>query len=193
MLPIFVDIERFRTIRADPALDARFAKFPTKLLVVSRLEREKNVALAMRSFAYAAPLNACLIIVGDGGERTALEKLARDEGLTGRAFFEGERDAAPYYLFVDLVLVPSRYEGYGLVIVEALAAGKPVLSTDVGIAREAGAIVTTSEKFAERLAQWFKNGSRTAELKNYPYKGFDEYVRAYCEDVLSCVPDRKGQ
>jgi glycosyltransferase involved in cell wall biosynthesis len=80
-----------------------------------------------------------------------------------------------------------------MVIVEALAAGKPVLSTDVGIAREAGAIVATEKDFATVLAEWFKNGPRTGELKNYPYKTFEAYVRAYSDDIAACVESKKPQ
>ena len=62
-----------------------------------------------------------------------------------------------------------------------------MLSTDVGIAREAGAIVTTPEKFAESLSEWFKNGPREGHLESYPYKDFDEYVRAYCDDIVAAA------
>ena len=85
------------------------------------------------------------------------------------------------------MLCPSKYEGYGLVIVEALAAGKPVISTDVGIAREAGAIVVREEKFVEALKEWFVGGPRVGELRDYAYKNFDEYVRAYREDIAACA------
>ena len=107
--------------------------------------------------------------------------------VESRVFFEGARDAALYYALADLILVPSKYEGYGLVIVEALAAGKPALSTDVGIAREAGAIVTSEQNFATDLTRWFESGPRAGGLKNYPYKNFEEYVRAYCGDVLAAA------
>ncbi|HEY4513809.1 MAG TPA: hypothetical protein VJH69_00610, partial [Candidatus Paceibacterota bacterium] len=63
----------------------------------------------------------------------------------------------------------------------------PVLSTDVGIAREAGAIVASPKEFPEAIKNWVKNGPREGHLKNYPYKTHDEYVRAYCDDISSCV------
>jgi len=83
----------------------------------------------------------------------------------------------------DLLLVTSQYEGYGRQIIEALAARVPVLSTDVGVAREAGAIVATEQNFADSLKQWLTNGPRDASLKNYPYKNFEEYVEKYCADI----------
>ena len=184
VLPIFVDIERLRTARAG-TLGNTFMRFKKKILVVARLEAEKNVELALRSFAGAAPKDACLIILGDGSERRNLERLASKLGVESQVFFEGEQDALPYYALADLVVVPSSYEGYGMVIVEALSAGKPVLSTDVGVAREAGAIVASPEKFGVMLASWFEEGMRVGKLMNYPYESFDVYVKAWCADVQS--------
>ena len=181
ILPIFVDVERFRNAHAGD-LAGRFARFDKRILVVARLEKEKNVALAIESFAEVAPENACLIIVGGGSGRHRLEKLAPTN-----VFFEGQQDPAPYYVLADLVLVPSAYEGYGIVIIEALAAGKPVLSTDVGIARDAGAIVASPETFARVLAEWFDIGQREGKLLRYPYASFDEYTRRYCEDIAQAA------
>ena len=185
VLPIFVDVESFRNTRTDESLAKRFAGFGTRILVVSRLESEKNVALAIRAFAKCAPKDSCLIIVGKGSEKPRLLRIAEELGVSNRVFFEGAEAPIKYYKLANLVLAPSLYEGYGMVIVEALASGVPVLSTDVGIAQETGAIVAPQEKFAEALAEWFKNGPRTGELKNYPYKNFDEYAEAYCDDIRS--------
>ncbi|HEY4516835.1 MAG TPA: glycosyltransferase [Candidatus Paceibacterota bacterium] len=193
VLPIFADIEHIRAMQVSPVLAARFSQFERKVLVVGRLEREKNVALALRSFARSAPHRSCLILVGNGRERKTLQTLAEHLGVSKSVFFEGEQDPALYYSLADLVLVPSRYEGYGLVIVEALAAGKPVISTDVGIAREAGAIIAPPEKFVAALAEWFKSGPRKGELKNSPYENFDDYVRKYCDDIAACAKSQKKE
>ncbi len=186
VLPMYTDLSRFTKGARDEELSERFQKFGTKLLVVARLEREKNAALAISSFARSASHETCLVVVGQGSQQQFLHELAKELGIDDRVFFENPDDIAPYYQLADLVLVPSKYEGYGLVIVEALATGKPVLSTDVGIAREAGAIITTEENFASALAEWFKSGPRTGQLKSYPYKDFDEYVRKYCDDIAAC-------
>ncbi len=180
VLPIFVDIAKFQN--AQPLTDFsddHITNSAYKILVVSRDAPEKNIRLAVEAFRKAAPQNACLILIGD-----------IDAGYIStrdRIYGMGRADPERYYKSADLVLVPSKYEGYGLVIVEALAAGKPVISTDVGIAREAGAIVTTPEKFADTLAEWFRSGPREGHLRGYPYKSLDEYVRAYCRDIIACA------
>ncbi len=187
VLPIFTDIERFKHAPFDRDLIQRFSAFTKKILVVSRLEPEKNVALAIRSFAMAAPKDACLIIVGGGTLRASLGKTVAELKIANRVFFENPADVALYYKLADLVLVPSHYEGYGLVVLEALAAGKPVLSTDVGVSRESGALIATRDTFADSLREWFKSGPRVGHMGPYPYRNFEEYVSAYCEDIAACM------
>ena len=188
VLPIFAEVERLKFSLPDELLAERFRSFSSRVLVVARLEPEKDVATAIRLFAGYAPVSACLIIVGEGSERENLENFVVERHLEHRVFFEGTADPERYYKTADLLLATSKYEGYGLVIVEALAAGTPVISTDVGVARELGAIVGSSfEELGEKLVEWFQHGARKAHLQAYPYKDFDDYVRAYCEDVGACV------
>jgi glycosyltransferase involved in cell wall biosynthesis len=107
------------------------------VLMLSRLEREKNVPLALEAFARVAKEvpEARLIIVGSG---TLLEELkARSEtlGISGLVSFEGWQDDTVRYLReADVFLQASNYEGYGMSLIEAAAAGCPVVTTDVGIA-----------------------------------------------------------
>ena len=75
-LPIFTDLQRIRAGARDIALEKRFAPYGTKILVVSRLEKEKNVALAIRAYAAVAPESSCLIIIGEGRERGGLARLS---------------------------------------------------------------------------------------------------------------------
>ncbi len=184
VLPIYVDTEHFR--HAGAIADPRFARFATKLLWVGRFEAEKDPLRALDAFASAAPSGACLIYLGEGALIESLRARAHELSVHDRVFFEGHQDPAPYYALADLVLVTSEYEGYSRVVVEALAAGRPVLSTDVGIAREAGARIAEGD-FSEALRQWFQGGARSGELHGYPYRDFDDYVRQYCDDILRLV------
>jgi glycosyltransferase involved in cell wall biosynthesis len=186
VLPIFTDIHKV-TPEIDAATKGRLEKFSTVVLVVARLEAEKNVELAIGAFSAASPLDACLVIVGEGSERARLEVLARASSAHERIFFEGERDASSYYAHTDLVLVTSRYEGYGLVIIESLARGIPVISTDVGVAREAGAIVAHEQDLDSALNDWFRTGPREGHLNGYPYANREEYTAAYCADIVACA------
>ncbi len=193
VLPIYVDLERFGAAKILPNMTQKFLNFPHRILVVSRFEPEKNVSLAIRTFKESAPADACLIILGEGSEYTLLERLVTKLGLDTRVFFEGFQDPAPYYALADILLVPSVYEGYGQVIIEALAAHKPVLSTDVGIARESGAIIAAPEAFSAALKAWYENGPKTGTLTNYPYASMEDYVQKYCDDIASAKKEPAAQ
>ncbi len=188
VLPIYVPIERFANM---PVTDLKrpFMAYSHRVLVVSRFESEKNVSLAITAFKEGAPPDACLIILGQGSEYTLLERHVTKLGLDARVFFEGQQDPAPYYKISEILLVSSVYEGYGQVIIEALAAGKPVLATDVGIARDAGAIIATPETFGKTLADWYAGPEHTGVLKNYPYRSVEEYVVMYCDDIAAAKPE----
>lgn len=187
VLPIYVDIDHFKNAKATPDLIAKFEKFAQKALVVSRLESEKNVALAVRSFAQGAPAESCLIILGEGREKERLEMLALSLGITERVFFEGRTDPGPYYALADLVLAPSFYEGYGMAIIEALAARVPVISMDVGIAPESGALITAPEQWPAVIRESLAK-KRRGELITYPYSDWNAYVSAWRNDIAACLP-----
>lgn len=119
------------------AIRAQYPQFKKIVLVVSRLEREKNIPLALRVFqkVSAHVSDAGLFIVGDGSLKERLRELARAYGIAdGVVFFGAQKDVAPFYASADMLLLTSSYEGYGLVLAEATDQGLPAVSTDVGIA-----------------------------------------------------------
>ena len=74
-----------------------------------------------------------VLIVGDGLAREGLEALSRDLGLGGSVVFAGERRDVPRILpILDLFVLPSLYEGFGIAILEAMAAARPVVATTAG-------------------------------------------------------------
>lgn len=183
-LPIFVDVEKYRGLEGRP-----HPRFKTALLWVGRFEKEKNPELAIRALMQVQEAfpDTGLILLGLGQLEQELRALAQKLGVDDRVEFAGWRDPAEFLGASNLLLVTSDYEGYGRQIIEALAAGVPVLSTDVGVAREAGAIITNKKEFVSALIYWLDNGPHTAELKNYPYSSFAEYVEQYCADIQAAV------
>lgn len=70
-----------------------------------------------------------LTIVGDGPDRTTLEKIVHDNGLEKNVCFQGQSsNVKKYYDDANIVLVPSRWEGFGVVLIEAMACGTPVIA-----------------------------------------------------------------
>jgi glycosyltransferase involved in cell wall biosynthesis len=104
---------------------------------IGRLFWIKQYANLLRSFAAAttARPETTLLLIGDGPQREALQALARQLGVEERVMFLGLRgDVMEVLAAMDLFVHPALTESFGLVIVEAMAAAKPVLSTAVGIA-----------------------------------------------------------
>ena len=107
---------------------------------VSRLSPEKNVGL----FVQAAQMvlgkmpDAKFLIVGDGPERATLEKQARALSIADAMCFAGQRADVPRMLAaMDVFVLASDTEGFALALVEAMAAARAIVATDVGGAREA--------------------------------------------------------
>lgn len=152
ILPVFVDIEAIRSA----APSSEFAALSKKILVVARLEPEKNIgaAINMMPAVLSEVPDAKLLIAGTGSQEQLLRAHTHKLGLESTVLFLGyRRDLPSIYKAVDVVLVPSLYESYGASIVEALAAGTPVVCGDVGIAREAGAIVTPAAEWKDTLVR----------------------------------------
>jgi glycosyltransferase involved in cell wall biosynthesis len=103
--------------------------------VVGRLVPVKGVEQVVRAAALlvdAVP-SARLLVVGDGPQRAALERLAGDEGVAAAVRFTGVRqDAAALIARSTVVVLASRSEGVPLVALEAMAAGVPVVAPRVG-------------------------------------------------------------
>lgn len=78
-------------------------------------------------------VDACLLLVGDGTDRERLELRARELGVARDVFFLGyQKDVARWYAVADAVVLTSVSEGTPVTIIEALAAGRPIVSTNVG-------------------------------------------------------------
>lgn len=102
---------------------------------VGRLSREKNIGQLLEAFQAVATADprACLLVVGDGPERPALEAIAAAPPLAGRVAFAGVRhDVDALWPLVDVLVLPSLSEGMPLVVLEALANGVPVVGSAVG-------------------------------------------------------------
>lgn len=103
-----------------------------RILSVGTLKQQKNQALLIRAFArLVETVDARFMILGEGTLRGELEALTRRLGVADRVLMPGfYPDPAPFYRSADLFVLSSDYEGFGNVIVEALACGIPVVSTD---------------------------------------------------------------
>ncbi|MBV8667618.1 MAG: glycosyltransferase [Candidatus Eremiobacteraeota bacterium] len=139
VLPGGVDLERFGPTEDVPPV-MRSGQGPV-LLSVGRLGKEKNLEFLLDAFdmiATAAP-RARLIIVGDGPYRAELERRVAASAHAGQITFTGaleQSQLGTYYRNADALVFTSLTETQGLVLVEALAHGLPVVAVDCPVTRE---------------------------------------------------------
>lgn len=139
VLPIYTDIRRIRNYMPLRDLHAAYPQFTEIILMLSRLTEEKDIPTALRAFASvrAGHPRAGLVIVGSGPERARLAVFAAQYGVADAVAFEPwADDPLSCFKTADIFLTSSLYEGYGLTLVEAAASDCPIVTTDVGIARE---------------------------------------------------------
>lgn len=101
---------------------------------VGRLEKVKGIEyllLAMTIILTKFP-NTKLEIIGDGSQTNELKKITENLGISNSVRFLGKfADVIPFYKRMDIFVLPSVLEGFGIVILEAMAMGIPVVATDV--------------------------------------------------------------
>jgi L-malate glycosyltransferase len=106
---------------------------------IGRLDYQKNYKFLIEVFPEILKIKAevIAIIVGEGPERKKLENLIEKGNLNKKIFLIGElKDASKYLKAFDLFVLPSRYEGLSITLIEALFARIPILASDVGGNRE---------------------------------------------------------
>jgi D-inositol-3-phosphate glycosyltransferase len=156
-IPCGIDLELFQP--RDPATARQQLGLPaekTVILWVGRLEKLKGVDILVSAAAQLSNREVTLLLVGgdDGAAdlRRELEEQAAAEGIGANVRFEGAvaHDTLPlYYSAADVVVVPSYYESFGLVAVEAMACGTPVVASRVG-----GLVSTVVDGVSGYLIPW---------------------------------------
>jgi glycosyltransferase involved in cell wall biosynthesis len=176
VLPIYIDPSRFAGLA-----HKQHPHFKKTILWVGRFEPEKNPLLALSILKQVrdAGVDAGLTMLGNGSLDSRLQKESTKLDLP--AEFPGWQNPAEYLATADVVFSTSKHESFGASIVEALAAGVPVVAPDVGVAREAGAIVVSQEKLAEAIIKVLKSKVR-GELKLTPPSA-EEWAKRWKETL----------
>lgn len=123
-----VDISRF-------TCDRDKNEFKSLFITAGRLEAEKNQELLIRAFKKVVEKveGAKLIILGEGSFRKKLEGIIDKENLSENINLMGNvNNIETYFSIADIFVLSSNYEGLPLVLLEAMAAGLPIISTNVG-------------------------------------------------------------
>ncbi len=177
VIPYGIDLGEFdASTQMKQTADAIRARYGTPLLLfVGKLRHYKGVDVLLHAMQQ---LNAHLLIIGDGAMEAEWRSLSSKLGLANNVTFAGElpddeRDAA--YRAADIFVLPStnRAEAFGIVQIEAMAAGLPIVSTELGtgtsfvnVDRETGLVVQPGQpqELAEALRQLINDDGLRARM-----------------------------
>lgn len=190
VIPDGYDPAEFATLPAGFRASRAFDADEPLLLYVGGLYRNKRVDRLVRA---AAKADATLAVVGRDldGEQARLHALAQKLGA--RVRFMGtlpRRDVLAAYREADLFLMGSDFEGFGLVLLEAMAAGLPFVSTPAGaapdLARHGGGLSVPAERFEDDAAALLRDAKRreamgAAGRAAAPQYAWDRIARQYLD------------
>jgi N-acetyl-alpha-D-glucosaminyl L-malate synthase BshA len=134
VIPNFVDLSTYRR-DLEPCHRSKLSEPGEKIVMhISNFRPVKRVDDVVRVFAgIASRVRARLVLIGDGPERGRVQQVAEELGVARRVLFLGKQESVAELLAcADLFLLTSASESFGLVALEAMACGVPVVATRVG-------------------------------------------------------------
>ncbi len=175
-IPNGIPDPRSGSARDPVAVRAELGLAATQAVLVchGRLVPSKALDVLLHSLEYLAAheMHPACLVVGDGPMRSALEEVARARGLSDHVVFTGfRRDVADLVAAADVVVLPTYREGLSIALLEALAAGRAIVTTDipgnVEAADGAAVLVPTGDPVAigRAVAELLTRPERRAELE----------------------------
>lgn len=169
-----VDIDAIDKVLAENIQDilvvARKLEGKTIIGTIARLSSEKGVDVLLKAFAAVRKMvpDVHLLIVGDGMQKNNLLKLATDLGISDTCTWMGKlpwNEAMGCLKLMNIVVVPSRFEGFGLTAIEAMACKKPVVASNI-----------------DGLAEIIQDGKNGFLASEEDANSFGDYIVALAKD-----------
>lgn len=200
-----IDLPSIKRLAAEPVAHPWFSDDgPPVLLSVGRLVQQKGFDQLIRALALLRDRTpARLIILGEGGQRSRLEAMAQELGVGQEVALLGfHANPYAYMARATVFVLSSRFEGFGIVLAEALACGLPIVSTDCPsgpreILQDGRFGVLTPiedpSALADALARLLADRERMATLRNLgPQRAQDFSVDRAADSVLSLLRGLQG-
>ena len=134
VVPNFIDTKKYENLYSD--FERKLIAFQNEKIIthISNIRKVKRVDDVIEIFdRIQKEIPAKLVIVGDGPEKKSLENLCKEKGINEKVLFVGNSQEVDKILcFSDLFILPSEHESFGLVALEAMACGIPVISSNAG-------------------------------------------------------------
>ncbi|MBX9765357.1 glycosyltransferase [Patescibacteria group bacterium] len=172
------------------------------VLSVGRFTQEKQMHLLVEAAELTPDVR--VVLLGDGPEKETLSRVIQEKGLSERVALAPWQDPASYYAYADAFALLSRYEGYGLAIMEAALHRLPIIATDVGVlgyelkddmdalvvppsARAiAGALIRLKDDSALRETLSASAGKKAEAV----LVSDDEYLLRYQKALMACIKEQ---
>ncbi len=134
VIPNFIDLDKYKRNENEQFRKAFAAPEEFVLMHTSNFRKVKRIDNVITIFNNVLKVKPSkLILAGDGPERTAIEKMCADLGISKHVFFLGKHDFIEKLLSIaDVFLMPSETESFGLAALEAMACGVPVICSNTG-------------------------------------------------------------
>ncbi|MFN8389091.1 MAG: N-acetyl-alpha-D-glucosaminyl L-malate synthase BshA [Bdellovibrionota bacterium] len=208
VIPNFVDTDQFRPLfpgePRNPSPISDHCLAGDKVLVhVSNFRPVKRIHDVVKAFDIVSKqIKSHLVLIGDGPERSRIERLVRDLGLEDQVCFLGKQENfVPILQLAHLFLLPSETESFGLAALEAMSCGVPVIATDVhgipevvqhgrtGFLSEVGDVEDMAQHAMqlltnESLHQQFSRDAREAVLEKYSMPKLIDRYEQYYRDII---------
>jgi len=177
VVPNGIDLTAYQTLPDRLQARARWLAAPSEPVIgtIARLDPQKGLPVLLHAFRTLTRRwpRAALLIAGTGPERDPLERLAVKLGIADHVHMLGfQQDVRPVLAALDVFVLPSRWEGFGLATLEAMAAGLPVVVTNVPGSRDlvqheqTGLVVppNDSDALAQAIARCLSHAELAAQL-----------------------------
>jgi glycosyltransferase involved in cell wall biosynthesis len=197
-----VVVERVREMAAHHAVMPPSGSGPL-LVSAGRLESQKGYDLLLDAVAQVNRIQPVrLLIIGDGSQRKALENQADGLGLSGNVRFGGfQENPFPYIAAGDLYISSSRFEGFGLAVLEAMCLGLPAVSTATagmgGLLQEGktGFVATTDAKsIADAIMRALSDQTRRKQVAQRGMEWVEQrfHLKHTCRRYLEIYEEMAG-
>jgi 1,2-diacylglycerol 3-alpha-glucosyltransferase len=196
IVPTPVDLSRYNDLQPHHIRQMLGLEEAEILLYVGRLSEEKNLMFLIKAFALicAQRPNAYLMMIGKGVDEQILRHLVKKMGLEERVLFTGPvaHEEIPHYAAAaDLFLFTSKTDTQGVVLVEAMAAGTPVVAIDASSSRDilsqGGGLLVPEDKtlFASEVIKLLDNQERIESLGREAWQVAQSYnIQAATERLI---------
>ncbi len=135
IIPNGIDLSRFKNLDRTESRKMLGLRDEFVVIAVARLEKVKGLKYLIKAISEIKNPQIQLVLIGQGSERSNLEKYTQELSITERVRFIGEvnnQEVPKYLKAADCFCLPSLKEGFGIVILEAMAVGVPVIASQVG-------------------------------------------------------------